>query len=164
MLIYLQMIETDEDKSKFEQIYIEYRGLIFYVAHQLLKNEQNAEDAVSQAFIKVVENITKISEPICPKTKAFIVTIVENKAIDMLRASSRHPTVPFDDIAYGLTQTNEYSHFDNPITKHILMLPVQQRHVIWLKYYQGYTLREIADLMGISLVWAQKLDQRAKKN
>ena len=35
--------------------------------------------------------------------------------------------------------------------------------MIWLKYYHGYTLREIAKLMDISLAWAQKIDQRAKK-
>lgn len=32
MLIYVQMIESDEAKSKFEQIYLEYYGLMFYVA------------------------------------------------------------------------------------------------------------------------------------
>lgn len=35
--------------------------------------------------------------------------------------------------------------------------------VIWMKYRQGYSLREIAKMLGISLVWAQKIDQRAKK-
>ena len=32
MIVYLQMIETDEDKSKFEEIYQEYRNLMYYVA------------------------------------------------------------------------------------------------------------------------------------
>ena len=32
MIIYLQMIESDEDKSKFEQLYIMYKGLMFHVA------------------------------------------------------------------------------------------------------------------------------------
>lgn len=31
MIVYLQMIETDEDKSKFEEIYQEYRNLMYYV-------------------------------------------------------------------------------------------------------------------------------------
>jgi 2-methylcitrate dehydratase PrpD len=35
--------------------------------------------------------------------------------------------------------------------------------VLWLKYHDGYSLREIAKMMGITLAWAQKLDQRAKK-
>ncbi len=44
MIIYLQMIESDEDKSKFEQLYIMYKGLMFHVAMKILKNEFDAED------------------------------------------------------------------------------------------------------------------------
>lgn len=36
MMIYLQTIETGEDKTKFEQIYAEYRGLMFHVAYEVL--------------------------------------------------------------------------------------------------------------------------------
>ena len=61
MLIYLQTIETDKDKSKFEQIYEAYRGLMFHVAFKILEQEQDAEDAVHHAFVKIAENITKIS-------------------------------------------------------------------------------------------------------
>lgn len=52
---------------------------------------------------------------------------------------------------------------DDLLTEAILKLPEQQRHVIWLKYYHGYSLREISKMLGITLSWAQKIDQRAKK-
>lgn len=162
MLIYLQMIETDADKSKFEQLYTAYRGLMFHVAMKLLQNPEDAEDAVSQAFIKIVEHISKISEPVCPKTKQFIVTIVENKAIDILRARNKHFTVPLDEVEYGLcSQTN--MEVSGELAHCIMKLPAQQRQVIWLKYHHGYNLHEIATLLNISLVGAQKIDQRAKK-
>lgn len=59
MLLYLQMLETPEKKSLFEQIYLEYRGLMYHVAYEILHNDQDAEDAVHQAFVKIVENIKK---------------------------------------------------------------------------------------------------------
>lgn len=59
MIIYLQMIESDEDKSKFEQLYIMYKGLMFHVAMKILKNEFDAEDAVHQAFLSLIENLKK---------------------------------------------------------------------------------------------------------
>ena len=92
MLIYLQMIETPEEKSKFEQIYLQYKGLMFHVAFQILHNEQDAEDAVHQAFVKIAENIRKIDQPVCPKTHGYVVTIVENKAIDQYRKQHKHPS------------------------------------------------------------------------
>ena len=49
MLIYMMMLETPEEKSLFEQIYLEYRGLMFHVAYEILHNEQDAEDAVHHA-------------------------------------------------------------------------------------------------------------------
>ena len=71
MIIYLQMIESDEDKSKFEQLYIMYKGLMFHVAMKILKNEFDAEDAVHQAFLSLIENLKKISDVKCPKTRTY---------------------------------------------------------------------------------------------
>ena len=81
MLIYLQMIETPEEKSKFEQIYLQYKGLMFQVAFQILHNEQDAEDAVHQAFVKIAENIRKIDQPVCPKTHGYVVTMCRTKPL-----------------------------------------------------------------------------------
>lgn len=78
MMIYLQTIETGEDKTKFEQIYAEYRGLMFHVAYEILHNEQNAEDATHQAFVRIAENIRKIDVPVCPKTRSYVVTIISS--------------------------------------------------------------------------------------
>ena len=41
MLIYLQMLESPEEKSILEQIYLEYRGLMYHVAYEILHNEQD---------------------------------------------------------------------------------------------------------------------------
>lgn len=160
MLIYLQSIETNEDKSKFEQIYEAYRGLMFHTAFKLLNHEQDAEDAVHHAFVKITENITKISEPVCPKTRAFVVTIVENRAIDILRSRKRHQETSLDEAVYGIPVCTEDR---DVLSELILKLPAKQRHVIWLKYYHGYSLREIASMLNISLAAAIKTDQRARK-
>lgn len=79
MIVYLQLIDTAEDRSKFEQLYEQYKQLMFYTAFQILKRPQDAEDAVHHAFLSIAENISKISDPDCPKTRAYIVTIVERK-------------------------------------------------------------------------------------
>ena len=159
MLIYLQLIETIEDRSKFEDIYITYRGLMYYVAYNYLKQEQDAEDVVHHAFVKIAENIKTI-EPVCPKTKQFVVAIVENRAKDILKIRGRHPE----------TMLNEYICCDSDaltdedyLKECILMLNENQRLIIILKYCHGYELREIAKMMNISLASARKIDYRAKK-
>ena len=88
MLIYIQMIASDEDKSKFEQIYLTYRKLMFFVARSILKNDADAEDAVHTAFVSIIAHLEKISEINCPETKAFAVIVAECKALDILRSKN----------------------------------------------------------------------------
>lgn len=159
MFIYIMAIDTPEDRSKFEIIYRHYAALMFYVANKILNHKQDAEDAVHQAFIKISENIEKISEPICPKTKNYIVTIVENKAIDLYRAKQRHKSVKYIDETAGLSVDALETH---DLTSCILKLPARYREVILFKYYHGLSCKEIADHMGITVANAAKLDQRAK--
>ena len=59
MLIYLQMIETPEDRSKFETLYEEYRDVMYAVAKKILRNNMDAEDALHQAFVNIAENMEK---------------------------------------------------------------------------------------------------------
>ncbi len=159
MLIYLQMLETPEEESLFEQIYLEYRGLMYHVAYEILHNEQDAEDAVHQAFVKIAENIKKIDDPVCPKTHGYVVTIVEHKAIDQYRKLQKRQTVELIDEIQG---TDAHYEDDNDLTKCILKLPGRYREMILLRYHHGYSVREIAAMLGLSLPAAIKLDQRAK--
>ena len=158
MLIYLQMLETPEEKSLFEQIYLEHCGLMFHVAYEILHNEQDAEDAVHQAFVKIAENIKKIDAPVCPKTHSYVVTIVEHQAIDQYRRLQKHPSVELIEEIQG---TNAHYEGDNDLTKCILKLPARYREMILL-HHQGYSVREIAKMLGLSLPAAIKLNQRAK--
>ncbi len=118
MMIYLQTIDTAEDRSKFEQLYEQYKQLMFYTAFQILKRPQDAEDAVHLAFLSIAENISRIS-----------------------------------DLDYS---------GDNALTKAILALPAAYRQCILLKFYHGYSTKEIAGIMHLSLANTSKLLQRAK--
>lgn len=70
MLIYMQMIETEEERDDFEKLYQEYRNLMFYAANQILHNEHDAEDAVHHAFMKIAENMKKLMSLCVQKRRA----------------------------------------------------------------------------------------------
>ena len=126
MIVYLQMIETNEDKSKFEEIYQEYRNLMYYVAYKRMQHEQDAEDVVHHVFVKIAENIKHI-EPVSPKTKQLIVTMVDNRVTDIFRVRGRHPVVMYnDELKNSPVIGNEG---EDLLTECILKLPEQQRRV-----------------------------------
>lgn len=160
MLIYLQVIESVEDKHKFEIIYESYRDELFVIANDILHNEHDAEDAVHHGFMKLAENILKIGAPDCPKTKGYIVTIVENRAIDIYRAKQAHPMVPYSDETVGIEV--EYTG-SNGLAGCIAKLSPKQRSIIVLKYHHGYELKAIAQMLGITYANALKIEYRAKE-
>lgn len=160
MLTFLQTIEDPSHRSKLERIYEEYRGLMFYVARQLLGNDQDAEDAVHDAFLKLAKNLEKISDPVCPKTRAYVVIIVESVSIDLLRRRKRRSTAALSEDEPGLTV--DYAG-GNALARCILNLPPLDREIILLRFWQGYTLRETAQMLKISEAAARKREQRAKE-
>lgn len=159
MLIYLQMIDTRQERLKFETVYELYQQLMYAAAFRILGNPQDAEDAVHDAFVRIAKNIKKISDPECPKTKSYIVTIVENQAIDLYRRKQRHPQLPLAEETVGLQL--EYVG-DNELARCMALLSARYRNILLLKYYHGYTTREIAAMMNLSHSNASKLEQRAK--
>ena len=159
MLIYLQMIESEEDKSKFEKLYNQYRHLMFSVANKILNNQYDAEDAVHQAFVSIIDNLDKIKEVDCPKTKAYVVIITENKAIDIIRSKKHIIEDELIDTLYGLEIPMPG---DGGLADAMAKLPARYREVLLLRFDNGYKTKEIAKMMNMTEGSMQKLIWRAK--
>ena len=60
LLYYLSLVETEEDESKLSKIYYEYNKIMMYTALSVLKNEILAQEAVNDAFFRIINNLHKI--------------------------------------------------------------------------------------------------------
>lgn len=159
MLIYLQMIESEGDRTKFEQIYDKYAGLMYHIATQYLENEQDREDAVQTAFEAIVRNIKKISAVNSPQTYSYIVNTIESKSIDVLRKQQRRP-VELDEAILGVKiELPE----DDELASALAKLPAHYREILLLRYDCGYTTKELASMLGMTRGNVQKQIWRAKE-
>lgn len=158
MLIYALTIVKPADRPKLERLYLEYRSVMFCAANEILHNEHETEDAVQQAFMKIAENLDKVPDELSSKTKAFVVTIAENTAIDRYRKLKRHGDCELCEEACGIEANSA-----DELVNCILKLPARYRQFILLRYYHGYSTREIAKLLGMSSAAASKTAQRAKQ-
>ena len=165
MIIYLQMIETPEEKSKFEQLYLEYRDLMFYIANRILHHQQDSEDVVHESFLKIVKIIEKISDPKCPKTKSLIVIVTERTAIDRYRRNKKLLYQSIEDEELFLLSQSELDRSENNmgIALAIAALPAKHRAVLLLRYDNGFSEEEVAQILSMSLSNVHKTIQRAKK-
>ena len=166
MFIYIALIESEEDKDKFEELYKTYKQLMFYIANNILKDADLAEDAVHQAFLRIINHLGKIDEINCRKTKGFIVTIIEHVSIDIYRKRKRENALSINEIEYGLRDlTSEINSIEetNAIIQAIASLPVKYSTVLRLKYSHGYTNEEISRILSITEENVRQRIVRAKR-
>ena len=160
VMIYLSAIESPEEKIRFEELYYKYRGFMLKAASRILRGEQDAEDAVHNAFLSLAKNMKLVPELDSLKLRGFLYVITENKAIDILRERKRRDMeepLDEDQPLYAPVGDGE-----RDLAWCIAQLPPRYQEIILLKYSHGYSTREAASLLGVSFSAASKLDQRAK--
>ena len=160
ILIYLQMIESEQDRSKFEHLHEKYKRLMFYVANQVLHNEHDAEDAVHEAFVSIIKNLKKISDVECPKTRSYVVIITERKAIEILRVRSKVINIDDEEALGGVAIPLPG---DGGLADAMAKLPARYREVLLLRYDNGCSTKEIAQMLDMKRESVQKLLWRAKE-
>ena len=85
MLFFLAVIKDSDERNKLEELYLKYSKDMFKVAYRILNDYYLAQDAVQQSFIKLIDNLNKINDINCNKTKAFVVIIIRNVSINLYR-------------------------------------------------------------------------------
>ena len=145
MLIYLQAMEKPGDRARFQEMHLAYRGLMYHVAYAILKNRQDAEDAVHQSFVKLAEQVEHLPDGPGQRMRNLAVTVAERKAIDLWRRRQRHPQVDLDEVPLSYSQPLPS---DGTLADAMANLPPRYREVLLLKYYNGYSNGEIAAFLS----------------
>ena len=162
LLFYLSLIENEEEKSKLEKLYYEYKKLMKYIAFEILDNNELAEDAVHEAFIKLTRHLKGIEEIKCHKTKAFIVIVIRSVCFDMLEKEKHYKHSSLTDITISVPDGVLENLELEEICLIIKSLPDILRDIIELKVYYEKSDKEIADILGISHSAVRKRLQRAR--
>ena len=59
--IYLAIIDDENDKSRFEELYERYARLMHYAAREILADDRLAEEAVQEAFFRIARNFHRVA-------------------------------------------------------------------------------------------------------
>ncbi len=171
LMLYLSMIDTQEEKTKFERIYERYEQKMYATAYKILNNSEDAEDIVHSSFLTIIENLDKIQEISCHKTWNYIVTIVKNKSINLYNQKKRQGNVDPQNENYfanifpekiSAEDKFEKREFERTMAQLILELPEKYRYVLYLYYYQEMSYAEVAKELEITEVNARQISKRGK--
>lgn len=165
MFIYLAMLETDEDKTLFAELYTKYYSEMLSVALGILKETHLAEDAVHEAFLRIAENFEKYFPKSGHKPGGLCVVIVKHISIDMLRRSRLVVPEPEMDVRAEapLPEDVVISYEQHlALTDMIASLDDSFRGAVTMKLVQGLSYSEISALLGISQDTVRKRVQRGR--
>lgn len=149
-------IENDNDREKVTLIYKQYSRTMLYIADSILHDIHLAEDAVSEAFIKIMNNLEKINIVDSYRTRGFVVVVVRNVALDMLRRQKRMQMISVED--YSDSIGYEEPDFANITAKEacemiegcISRLNKNYADILYLKMEFECSYEEIGKILGIN--------------
>ena len=159
MLIYLAMIDSPQDKDKFQKLYDLYEGLLYHIAWNILHNRQDVEDAVQQTFLKILTHLEKIVQVDCPQTRSYVSIVCRYACLDLVNKRGRAREVPLDDLDELALQDHIREDF---LLDAFGKLGFPYRAILLLRFRHGYTPREIAKLLDMNPETVKKYIQRGK--
>ena len=145
---------SEDERDKFERVYNKYRGLMLHKAYGILRDRMLAEDAVSEAFIRIYRNLRKIDDPESNRTAAFVSIIARNAALSLLRTRKRTADEQSLTDAYIDDADTEEAVLSSLATRDLYTaldaLGEDFKRVFVLKYAYDLSHREIGKLLGMS--------------
>ena len=157
---YLSLLDTQADRDKFTVLYRQYRDLMFYIARKYLESDADREIAVDAALHALLSAMDRIDDPLSIRTKNLAALITKNKCIDLLRKRSAVTEEELDEAAERILPPKTQG--TGALADAIASMSETGREVILLRYYHGYTAKEIGKILGISWQASRKRLERAK--
>ena len=163
----LFVIASGPERDVFDYIYGKYKNLLIHKAYQITGDFMLAEDAASEAFIRIYKNLCKVGDPDSPSSVAFYVTIVKNSALTILAKNKN--LIPSEDIAdepAALTDIEETALSNasvDAVMAAIHELGDNMRDAFLLKYAHDLPHRDIAETLSLSENNVTVILHRARK-
>ena len=144
---------ADGDPEALRQLYQRHSGLLFSLALKTLADQSEAEDVLQEAFVQVWKSAGRY-DPKRSQPVGWLILLVRSRAIDRLRSrQSRSRTSE----AFGLepvaapplpAQVADTAETHTIVRQAVRTLPAEQRTLIEMAYFGGFSQTEIAAKLG----------------
>lgn len=167
MLLILAASLSDEQKDLIEDLFNKNRDLFLQIAYTILVSHEAAEDAVSDAIVKVITNIDHIRNIPDNKLQAYCITIIKNTAFSMQRHEKfivSHDETAWENQTFDSAEAVVLLQIrDNELIAMLDKLPRIERLIVYGRYFKNLSYPAIADALSITEENARKLCQRGLK-
>ena len=144
--------------NQFLRIFNLYKNDIYRLAYSITKNTYDTDDIVQTVFIKLYNN--KIINKDDKEIKRWLIKVTINECKTIFLSSWKRRIVSLTEKHENIKYEKDNDNLLNEINK----LSKKERIVIFLYYYEGYKVKEIANLLEKSETNIQTILYRARKS
>lgn len=144
------------DKKYFEEIYNRHVDTVFKIAIVYLKNQVDAEEVVQETFIKLLNTNKEFNDH--NHEKAWLITVASNHCKNILKHSWFKRVVCIDELSQYTTDEIQLG-----IIEDVLNLSYKYKSVIYLYYYEGYSINEISKILDLKVSTVKSNLHRGRK-
>lgn len=111
-----------------------------------LRDEHMSRDIIQDTFEKLWVKLEDVS---ALKVKTYLFTSAYHTMIDYIRKEKRYAGIDPADMNEG-SHTGQYSDLGEVLERAVANLPEDQKAVVMLRDYEGYSYRDISEITGLS--------------
>ena len=150
----LVLLLKSRDSRAFSYLYDNYSGSLYTIITQIVKDVELASDVLQEVFVNIWKRIESY-DPDKGRLFTWMLNIARNASIDMLRSKSfqnSQKNLSMSDNSNPGTGGSTKLNIDTIGFRRVLeRLKKEQRVLIDLAYFKGYTHEEIAEIEDIPL-------------
>lgn len=164
-------ISSDEtfQNNRLEQLYDFYEDKMYGIAYSILNNVEQSEDAVQDAFIKLIPHLSTMHSIKSLKTKRLVTYTIKNIAIDLYRRNRKETELFTKDVEdKGVSESQRGGDAVKAVEDRQVILQLlsslspKYRQIIQYRCFYELSYKEISSLLSISEDVAAKRYERAK--
>ncbi len=147
------------EAEALEAAYDQYAGMLYRLALTRLHQREDAEDIVQEVFLKYLASYRDFRSE--EHERAWLVRVTLNACTDSLKRHGRRNNISLDEIPeLGEEEPSDFLRFSLVPND---LLPEKLRLVIVLHYLEGYSVKEVSSMLGISLSACKMRLKRGRK-
>lgn len=143
-------------EKNFEKYIVDNKERLYKIAYCYVKNHHDALDILQESILKAYENIDKLKE--IEALDKWMSRIVVNTAIDFIRKNSKVMLVDDENLSDKCISEN-----NTEVNMLIDSLDPELKTIIILKYFHGYKINEVADILEITVSTVKNKIHKALK-
>ncbi|MCG3117902.1 MAG: hypothetical protein ALAOOOJD_00014 [bacterium] len=160
------------DQNAFAMLYDRYATVLYSLCLAIVKRQDDAEDVLQECFLQIWQRAYAF-DGMKGSVYTWLVTMTRNRAIDRLRSKQfqvsrqRQPDFDFETIAadevYSPLENVSLAERAHLVRRAFAALPVEQREVLQMAYFQGYSQSEISQQLRVPLGTVKTRTRQAMK-